>query len=482
MFKTFRLLVPVIALMLVIAGCSTDKNPMDTQLDLRTANYAIPPGATIESATFYVDVLVPSDQKIGVYRATDMWMEATATWNNTASDFASPAEGSFYADAAGWKTVDLTALVTAWVDGTYPNYGVMLIQDSLEYPRTFLGAIEEGRGAWLEVCYSVDGGATMCDTVMPLEDASIYEAYPDSVQVFSNNLTVGRYAEGLPEKRSLVKYEFETQPPPELAGIGDFVWYDSDMDGIQDDGEMGVGGVTVHLMDCEGNILAETTTDATGFYQFVDLEPGDYSIHFVIPTGYVLSPQDQGADDALDSDADMDGFTICTTLDAGEYDPTWDMGIYQPMQEGCTHTIGYWMNWTGLGPQPDMVSQYLPIWLGTPGGDESIAVTDVEIAVEIFGRMGSNGIGRLQAQLLGTKLSIADGASDTDLGDAIMMADQFLAEHSFDDWYDLSRQDKNMVNQWKDLFDAFNNGCIGPGHCDGEPATDCDEYEFEEEE
>jgi len=134
-----------------------------------------------------------------------------------------------------------------------------------------------------------------------------------------------------------------TPPPPELACIGDYVWYDENMDGIQDPDELPVEGVVVHLMDCQGNTLDEMVTDADGLYLFCDLEPGDYNIHFVLPDGYVFSPQDQGADDAIDSDADPDtGLTVCTTLEPGETDRTWDAGIYMPVVEevGCRMTGG----------------------------------------------------------------------------------------------------------------------------------------------
>ena len=55
----------------------------------------------------------------------------------------------------------------------------------------------------------------------------------------------------------------------------------------------------------------------------------DYQVQFILPSGYAYSPQDQGSDDALDSDADpATGTTICTTLAPGENDLTWDAGMY----------------------------------------------------------------------------------------------------------------------------------------------------------
>ncbi len=120
-------------------------------------------------------------------------------------------------------------------------------------------------------------------------------------------------------------------PPPLPAAIGDRVWFDTNRDGIQDAGETGVPGVTVTLRSPAGAVLSTTMTCATGFYHFTGLTPGDYFICFVPPAGYSVSPQNQGADDALDSDPSLATFcTVTTTLSPGEDDLTWDMGLYIP--------------------------------------------------------------------------------------------------------------------------------------------------------
>lgn len=118
--------------------------------------------------------------------------------------------------------------------------------------------------------------------------------------------------------------DFCFRPP---ASIGDFVWEDTNANGIQDTGETGIPGVSVQLMDCVGNVLATTTTDANGLYGFSGLMPGNYNIQVVIPAGYIVSPKDVGSNDAVDSDADATGTMVCTTLVSGENDTTWDAGL-----------------------------------------------------------------------------------------------------------------------------------------------------------
>jgi len=118
-----------------------------------------------------------------------------------------------------------------------------------------------------------------------------------------------------------------------LASLGDYVWEDTNADGIQDSGESGIQGVTVELYngtDCASPAVMTTTTNSSGVYNFTDLTPGTYSIKFVKPAGYTFSPANQGSDDAVDSDANAStGCTGGITLTAGQNDMTWDTGMYQ---------------------------------------------------------------------------------------------------------------------------------------------------------
>ena len=111
------------------------------------------------------------------------------------------------------------------------------------------------------------------------------------------------------------------------SSLGDRVWLDLDSDGIQDDDEAGVAGVTVNLLDSDGNVSASTITDADGYYLFVALEPGEYAIQVVAPDGTVFTGQNQGMDDGQDSDVDGNGVSELTTLTAGENDLSWDAGL-----------------------------------------------------------------------------------------------------------------------------------------------------------
>jgi choice-of-anchor A domain-containing protein/uncharacterized repeat protein (TIGR01451 family) len=117
--------------------------------------------------------------------------------------------------------------------------------------------------------------------------------------------------------------------PPLPAAIGDRVWFDINRNGIQDEGETGIGGVTVELYNCNDLLQQSVLTEANGYYLFADLEPGNYYIKFIKPADYTFTSADQGSDDSKDSDADpVTGKTVCTNLSDNEHDMTWDAGMY----------------------------------------------------------------------------------------------------------------------------------------------------------
>jgi uncharacterized repeat protein (TIGR01451 family) len=150
---------------------------------------------------------------------------------------------------------------------------------------------------------------------------------------------------GLTQTFSLASGEVNTTIDAGLyqpGSVSDFVWVDTNQNGIQDAGEPGLAGVTVNLYDSADNLIATTTTDASGNYIFTGLTPGDYYIEFVAPAGYNFTPQDQGADDTTDSDADVTGQTAIFTITSGESDITVDAGLYQPDQPPVVPTVTFW--------------------------------------------------------------------------------------------------------------------------------------------
>lgn len=123
-----------------------------------------------------------------------------------------------------------------------------------------------------------------------------------------------------------------------LASIGDYVWYDNNRDGAQDNNEPGVSGVTVHLKNSSGTIIATIATDAFGYYIFNNLSPATYRIQFIAPSGLKITTQNNTSQGNTDSDADpTNGNTIQYALIAGERNMTVDCGLYST---SATNSVG----------------------------------------------------------------------------------------------------------------------------------------------
>ena len=112
-----------------------------------------------------------------------------------------------------------------------------------------------------------------------------------------------------------------------LATIGDRVWFDSDLDGVQDAGEAGAANVVLTLANASGQTVATTTTDANGNYKF-SVAAGTYSVSVRSPDGYGFTKQNLGLDTS-DSDADATGKLGSVTVKGGDVVTSLDAGLVQ---------------------------------------------------------------------------------------------------------------------------------------------------------
>jgi hypothetical protein len=124
------------------------------------------------------------------------------------------------------------------------------------------------------------------------------------------------------------------------AVVGNYVWYDTDEDGIQDANEAPISGVLVTLYDNSNNPVVSAVTDANGKYLFTNVTPGTYTVGFSgFPSSLV--PTTKGTNPNADDDSNVDPLTIRTssftvipggsnlTLDAGfKANPIAGLGNY----------------------------------------------------------------------------------------------------------------------------------------------------------
>ncbi len=105
--------------------------------------------------------------------------------------------------------------------------------------------------------------------------------------------------------------------------LGDYVWDDTNENGIQDADESGVEGVYVILT--RNGDQRQTITDANGHYEFDNLENGEYHLRFEIetfPEDYEETKKNVGSDNTVDSD----GNNIQVVIDGSDRSDV-DLGI-----------------------------------------------------------------------------------------------------------------------------------------------------------
>ncbi len=109
--------------------------------------------------------------------------------------------------------------------------------------------------------------------------------------------------------------------------IGNFVWEDLNGDGIQQTDEPGIEDVPVTVTSQHNNTYT-TKTDENGFYSFVELQAGEYTIDFETLDGYTPTIPNN-TDNEFDSDVVPDVSIILTNTEGGIVDSI-DAGYYRP--------------------------------------------------------------------------------------------------------------------------------------------------------
>jgi len=182
------------------------------------AQAVIPEGATIDEAVFSIVSQLDTGQTVYLHRILADWGEGTVTWDSFGGNFDPDVVGSFIA-APGWSSVDVTALVQAWVDGDVPNFGIVLEQPSSGLTRFWSSEFEDAPyRPKLEIFFTSPSGVAGQVLIQRPEgiaqdgvkDAYVAEPYP-----LVNSGDARLIATGLWdwwEKYSLIHFLFVVEP------------------------------------------------------------------------------------------------------------------------------------------------------------------------------------------------------------------------------------------------------------------------------
>jgi SdrD B-like domain len=206
----------------------------------------------------------------------------------------------------------------------------LYVLDQLSGPGVSLTAVEN--------IYSTSGTLLGTETFVAGQAASAPVTLSQAEQTINVQVTVTMSVSPAGTSNSIVlDSQFEQSfgtvaAPPATASIGTTVWMDTNQDGLDDNGEQGVAGVTVDLLSGTGSFIECTTTDASGLYQFTNLDAGTYQVQVIVPTGDGVTTQSvsPGATGDLNSVINGSGLTSVITLTTGEIDNNVNAGLTPP--------------------------------------------------------------------------------------------------------------------------------------------------------
>lgn len=254
LFKSLLLSVLFVAA-LSFTGCNEEPITPTSDNTQKLSKLTLPAGAVVTSATFNVYVLSPQDRSVSVHNVNVPWVEATETYNTF---FARPAPqwdaaslGFFDASTAGYKSVDITALVQSWIADPATNNGVLLDQPSwLNCPEIipnegpdlnliYYHSRENVNKPYLEVTYSLNGSSVTV-TEYAFEDTYLHSFDPDFPRGAVDVLFQTRWDDAtcFYLKLPLFKFDIESTPVVEHCETA-YAYGDTPFCGLPDIGNWG---------------------------------------------------------------------------------------------------------------------------------------------------------------------------------------------------------------------------------------------------
>lgn len=234
---------------------------------------------------------------------------------------------------------------------------------------------------------------------------------------------------------------------PELHDLNGVVFFDVNYNGSRNADEIGIGGVTVTLLDAAGNVVGTTVTAADGSYNFTDLPAGDYTVvvggvNGMLPTTLTEHDITLNADTTAPDTGYGLNFSAIGTMSANGF------------------TIGFWKNnlekalkGTTKGVQINAAT--LASYTTTVGGLALEPFTSITMsgAVNVLSATGSNPSTLLAKQLLASEYNYANGAylnGDARLTAFFVYYGEYVLKHA-------ASYDSAFVLNVKNWFDAYNN-------------------------
>jgi hypothetical protein len=134
-----------------------------------------------------------------------------------------------------------------------------------------------------------------------------------------------------------------------------------------------------------------------------------------------------------------------------------------PNGDGCSLTPGYWMTHSEYGPAP-----YDATWAELPDGADTPFFLSGKSYLQVLHTppAGGHAYYILAFQYIAAELNRFAGADLAAVQAAFDGATAIFETYTPDQVKNFSKAQRAQLIEWADLLDDYNNGLIGPGHCD----------------
>ncbi|MEM3388347.1 MAG: SdrD B-like domain-containing protein [Thermoproteota archaeon] len=244
------------------------------------------------------------------------------------------------------------------------------------------------------------------------------------------------------------------------ATISGVKFYDADVDGVLDPGEVGIAGWKIQLLKKIGDtwtLVGEVETDIAGGYSFTVDEAGTYRVVEVMPQGMWVQT------------APVNGYYGIEVALGGTYtDNNFGNVCLKPGTGG--KTLGFWSNKNGqaLITSDDVsalnsLNLYQPSGWSYPSFSETLTTAKTQIRNYLLSATAADMRWMLSAQLIATKLNVLhsflDNSTTVYVGPSLHVPSGFITigEIIENAYNALLYLDRGAQEYWKNLLDGLNN-------------------------
>ncbi|HEX2866784.1 MAG TPA: SdrD B-like domain-containing protein [Ignavibacteriales bacterium] len=283
----------------------------------------------LKAGYYCIEIVVPCNYTITKPDQTDDWKDSDVipSMKHTACIKLNPCETNMTVDAGLYPTPPATIGDFVWIDGNKNgvqdqgekglcNVNVELYMCGVNKPVAATKTDSDGKYIFKNVTsntsYAVKFYVPKGYAFTALDQGSNDKFDSDVCP----NSAMTRFYDVLPDE---VNMTIDCGMYLATTTACNYVWKDNNNNGLKDEGEPGIQGVTVELYQCSNSTLIQSVkTDAAGLFTFRDIPVESYYLQIIVPDGFKMgnAVQNGGSQD-VNAEFGINGQSTCFDVAEG---------------------------------------------------------------------------------------------------------------------------------------------------------------------